>query len=231
MKILIVEDERELSDGIVSFLNKEDYLCEQAFTFSEAAQKVGVYEYDCILLDLMLPGGSGLDVLRIIKEEAPQTGVIIVSAKDSVDDKVAGLKMGADDYLAKPFHLPELSMRIFALLRRKCFTNHNIMRSGTLEIDLLAKEVKADGTLLDLTKTEYELLLFLLENKKRVVSKSALAEHLSGDMADMMNDFSFVYAHIKNLKCKLAEAGVVDCIKTYYGTGYKWELEDEKSAE
>lgn len=231
MKILIVEDERELSDGIVSFLKKVDYLCEQAFTFSEASQKVVVYEYDCILLDLMLPGGSGLDVLRIIKEAVPQTGVIIVSAKDSVDDKVAGLKMGADDYLAKPFHLPELSMRIFALLRRKCFTNNNMMKCGALEIDLLAKEVKAGDTPLDLTKTEYELLLFLLENKKRVVSKNALAEHLTGDMADMMNDFNFVYAHIKNLKSKLAEVGMTDCIKTYYGTGYKWEQEDEKPAE
>ena len=116
MKLLIIEDECELSDSIVSFLNQEDYLCEQAFTFSEATMKVGLYEYDCILLDLMLPGGSGLDILRKIKKETPQTGVIIVSAKDSVDDKIAGLKIGADDYLAKPFHLPELSMRIFALL-------------------------------------------------------------------------------------------------------------------
>lgn len=231
MKLLIVEDEHELSDGIVSFLNKEDYLCEQAFTFSEALMKIGIYEYDCILLDLMLPGGNGLDLLRKIKQEAPQTGVIIVSAKDSVDDKVAGLVIGADDYLAKPFHLSELSMRIFALLRRKCFANSNIVQSGAVEIDLLSKTVEANHTKLDLTKTEYELLLFLIENQNRVVPKSALAEHLSGDMADMMNDFNFVYAHIKNLKAKLAEAGVAECIKTYYGTGYKWILENEKSAE
>ncbi|WP_418699272.1 response regulator transcription factor [Bacteroides sp.] len=230
MKLLIVEDERELSDSIVNFLNREDYLCEQAFSVPEAMTKVGLYEYDCILLDLMLPGGSGLDVLRRIKKETPQTGVIIVSAKDSLDDKVAGLKIGADDYLAKPFHLPELSMRIFALLRRKCFANDNIVCSGAVEIDLLSKEVKVGNKNLDLTKTEYELLLFLIENRKRVVSKSALAEHLSGDMADMMNDFNFVYAHIKNLKAKLADAGAADCIKTFYGTGYKWE-ENEKSAE
>ncbi len=225
MKILIVEDQRELSDSIVSFLSKEDYFCEQAFTFSEALMKVDVYEYDCILLDLMLPGGTGLDVLRKIKERSPQTGVIIISAKDSVEDKVAGLKIGADDYLAKPFHLPELSMRIFALLRRRDFTNSNILRSGSLEIDLLSKEVTVGEKKLDLTKTEYELLLFLIENRKRVVSKSALAEHLSGDMADMMDDFNFVYAHIKNLKAKLSDAGITDCIKTYYGTGYKWGLE------
>lgn len=227
MKLLIIEDERQLSDSIVSYLNREDYLCEQAFTFSEAMMKVGVYEYDCILLDLMLPGGSGLDILRRIKQRTPQTGVIIVSAKDSLDDKVAGLQIGADDYIAKPFHLPELSMRIFALLRRKNFTATNTLRSGTVAIDLLGKRVTVGNRALDLTKSEYELLLFLIENRRRVVSKSALAEHLSGDMADMFDDFNFVYAHIKNLKAKLADAGVPDCIKTYYGTGYKWILENE----
>ena len=210
MKLLIVEDERELSDSIVSFLCREDYLCEQAFSFAEAAMKVELYEYDCILLDLMLPGGNGLDVLRKIKSTSPQTGVIIVSAKD---------------YLAKPFHLPELSMRIFALLRRKCFTNSNTLQNGPISIDLLGKVVSVGTVTLDLTKTEYELLLFLIENRRRVVSKSALAEHLSGDMADMMNDFNFVYAHIKNLKAKMADVGMADCIKTYYGTGYKWAIE------
>ena len=165
-----------------------------------------------------------MDVLRKIKSTSPQTGVIIVSAKDSLDDKVAGLKIGADDYLAKPFHLPELSMRIFALLRRKCFTNSNTLQNGPISIDLLGKVVSVGTVTLDLTKTEYELLLFLIENRRRVVSKSALAEHLSGDMADMMNDFNFVYAHIKNLKAKMADVGMADCIKTYYGTGYKLSL-------
>ena len=225
MKLLIVEDERELSDSIVSFLCREDYLCEQAFSVAEAAMKVELYEYDCILLDLMLPGGNGLDVLRKIKSTSPQTGVIIVSAKDSLDDKVAGLKIGADDYLAKPFHLPELSMRIFALLRRKCFTNSNTLQNGPISIDLLGKVVSVGTVTLDLTKTEYEHLLFLIENRRRVVTKSELAEHLSGDMADMMNDFNFVYAHIKNLKAKMADVGMADCIKTYYGTGYKWAIE------
>lgn len=229
MKLLIIEDERQLSNGIVSYLGREDYLCEQAFTFSEAMMKVEVYEYDCILLDLMLPGGSGLDVLRRIKQRRPQTGVIIVSAKDSLDDKVEGLKIGADDYIAKPFHLPELGMRIFALLRRNNFAATNTLQSGKIEIDLLSKKVRVGDTVLDLTKSEYELLLFLLENRRRVVSKSAIAEHLSGDMADMLDDFNFIYAHIKNLKSKLAEAGVTDCIKTYYGTGYKWILGNEGS--
>lgn len=222
MKILIIEDEKELSDSIADFLNQEEYLCEQSFTYDEAIMKVDLYEYDCILLDLMLPGGSGLDVLREIKKKKSNTGVIIISAKDSVDDKVLGLKIGADDYLSKPFYLAELSMRIYALIRRKAFSNNNIIQSNHLTIDLLSKEVNVDNQALELTKTEYELLLFLIENKKRVVSKSALAEHLSGDMADMMDDHNFVYAHIKNLKAKLADAGCTNCIKTYYGEGYKW---------
>lgn len=225
MKLLIIEDEQQLSDGIVSYLCNENYLCEQAFTFNDAMMKVGVYEYDCILLDLMLPGGSGLDILRRIKEKAPKTGVIIVSAKDSLNDKVEGLKIGADDYIAKPFHLPELSMRIFALLRRKNFTATNILTNGKMSIDLLCKKVNVGDTMLDLTKTEYELLLFLIENRQRVVSKSALAEHLSGEMADMMDDFNFVYAHIKNLKAKLSKVGITNCIRTYYGIGYKWTIE------
>jgi DNA-binding response OmpR family regulator len=222
MKILIIEDEKELSDSIADFLNQEEYLCEQSFTYNEAMMKVDLYEYDCILLDLMLPGGSGLDVLREIKKKESNTGVIIISAKDSVDDKVLGLKIGADDYLSKPFYLAELSMRIYALIRRKDFSNNNIIQSNLVIIDLLSKEVKVDNQILELTKTEYELLLFLIENKKRVVSKSALAEHLSGDKADMMDDHNFVYAHIKNLKAKLADAGCTNCIKTYYGEGYKW---------
>lgn len=227
MKILIIEDEKELSDSIVSYLSSEKYLCEQAFDFDDAKMKVCVYDYDCIVLDLMLPGGNGLDILREIRSRQNPVGVIIVSAKDSLDDKVEGLKIGADDYLAKPFHLPELSMRIFALLRRKSFTASNVLRSGPLEVDLLERQVKAHDTVLDLTKSEYDLLLFLVENKSRVVSKSAIAEHLSGDMADMLDDFNFVYAHMKNLKAKLAEAGAGKCIKTYYGAGYKWILEDE----
>ena len=225
MKILIIEDEKQLSDSIVSFLGQEEYLCEQAFSYMEAAGKIGAYEYDCILLDLMLPGGTGLDLLRHIKETAPRTGVIIVSAKDSLDDKVTGLRLGADDYLAKPFHLPELSMRVFALLRRKCFTASNVIQSGAVNVDLLERSVTIGEKRLDLTRTEYDLLLFLIENRRRVVSKSALAEHLSGDIADMMDDFNFVYAHIKNLKGKLADAGLSNCIKTFYGAGYKWIAE------
>ncbi|MDD6894580.1 MAG: response regulator transcription factor [Prevotellaceae bacterium] len=225
MKILIVDDDAHLSDSIVKYLCREGYLCEQVFTYNEAMMRVGVYEYDCVLLDWVLPDGNGLDILRRIKQRSPQTGVIIISAKDSLDDKIEGLKIGADDYLGKPFHLPELSMRVFALLRRMNFMASNVMHSGKLEIDLLCKRVSVRNQELDLTKSEYELLLFLLENRLRVVSKSSLAEHICGDMADALDDYNFIYAHVKNLKSKLANAGVKECIKTYYGVGYKWILQ------
>lgn len=225
MKLLIIEDEKALSHSIVSYLSHEEYLCEQAFSFSEALERICVYEYDCILLDLMLPDGNGLDLLRRIKHDTPQTGVIIVSAKDSINDKVEGLKIGADDYVAKPFHLPELGMRIFALMRRKCFATGNVITAGPVSIDLLNRSVSAGDCPVELTKSEYDLLLFLVENRRRVVSKIALAEHLSGDIADMMDDFNFIYAHMKNLKAKLTAAGAKGCIRTYYGTGYKWDIE------
>ncbi len=225
MKLLIIEDERMLSKSIAEYLGREDYLCENAYTCNEALSRIAAYEYDCILLDLMLPDGSGMEILRAIKKESPQTGVIIVSAKDSLEDKVEGLKIGADDYLAKPFHLPELSMRIFALMRRKKFTSDNTLRTGPLTIDLPERKVTVGDRAISLTKSEYDLLLFLIQNRRRVISKSAIAEHLSGDMADMLDDFSFIYAHIKNLKSKLSDAGITDCIRTFYGTGYKWNID------
>ena len=198
-------------------------LCVRAgFTYAEALEKVGLYDYDCVLLDLMLPGGNGLDILREIRKQQNPVGVIIVSAKDSLDDKVRGLEIGADDYLAKPFHLPELSMRIYAIIRRREFAGGNLLRSNGIEINLPAKSVSVKGRPVVLTRTEYELLLFFIGNAGKVVSKAAMAEHLSGDMADMLDSHDFVYTHIKNLKAKLAEAGVRDCVKNVYGTRYKW---------
>ena len=222
MKILIVEDERKLSDSIVAYLNGERYLCEQAFTYADAKMKVNMYEYDCILLDLMLPGGNGLDILSDIRSKSNPAGVIIVSAKDSLDDKVKGLEIGADDYLAKPFHLAELSMRIYAVIRRKAFSASNVLENNGIKINLLEKSVTVNGRPIVLTKSEYDLLLFFIGNKNRVISKSAMAEHLSGEMADMMDNHDFVYTHIKNLKAKLADAGCKDCVKNIYGTGYQW---------
>ena len=169
MKILIVEDERKLSDSIVAYLNGERYLCEQAFTYADAKMKVNMYEYDCILLDLMLPGGNGLDILSDIRSKSNPAGVIIVSAKDSLDDKVKGLEIGADDYLAKPFHLAELSMRIYAVIRRKAFSASNVLENNGIKINLLEKSVTVNGRPIVLTKSEYDLLLFFIGNKNRVI--------------------------------------------------------------
>ena len=222
MKILIVEDEHKLSDSIVTYLKSEKYLCEQAFDYNEALEKVRGYDYDCVLLDLMLPGGSGLDILRDIKRRNNPAGVIIVSAKDSLDDKVKGQEIGADDYLPKPFHLAELGMRVYAIIRRKEFGASNTLENNGIKINLLEKSVEANGRPVTLTKSEYDLLLFFIGNRNRVLSKGAIAEHLSGDFADMMDNFDFVYTHIKNLKAKLAQTGMPNCIQNVYGMGYKW---------
>lgn len=170
----------------------------------------------------MLPGGDGLDILRDIRRRHNPAGVIIVSAKDSLDDRLKGLEIGADDYLPKPFHLPELRMRIYAIIRRREFSANNIVCSNGLTIDLPAMTVTAGGNRIMLTRTEYELLLFFINNRNRVISKSSVAEHLSGEMADMLDNQNFIYTHIKNLKVKLASAGVKDCIRNVYGAGYKW---------
>lgn len=222
MKLLVIEVEKELSDSIVLYLSSENYLCEQAFTYADTLEKVNVYDYDCVLLDLMLPGGDGLDILRDIRRRHNPAGVIIVSAKDSLDDRLKGLEIGADDYLPKPFHLPELRMRIYAIIRRREFSANNIVCSNGLTIDLPAMTVTAGGNRIMLTRTEYELLLFFINNRNRVISKSSVAEHLSGEMADMLDNQNFIYTHIKNLKVKLASAGVKDCIRNVYGAGYKW---------
>jgi DNA-binding response OmpR family regulator len=177
-------------------------------------------------LDLNLPGGDGLKILEEIKARKIDSGIIIISARGALDDKIKGLQIGADDYLAKPFPLPELSVRIYALMRRQQFSHNNTLTSNGITIDLLAKTVNVGNIEIILTKSEYELLLFLIGNKNKVISKNAIAEHLSGDMADMLDSHNFVYAHIKNLKAKLNEAGAEACIKTVYGTGYKWEDKD-----
>lgn len=223
MKILIIEDERELSQNIKKYLSSENYVCEQVYSFDEALEKISLYSYDCILLDLNLPGGDGLKILEGIKKLGIDSGIIIISARGTLDDKLEGLKIGADDYLSKPFPLSELSMRIYALLRRQQFSHNNILKSNDVEIDLLAKKVKANDRDVVLTKSEYELLLYLVSNKNKVISKNAIAEHLSGDMADMFDSQNFVYAHIKNLKLKLVDAGCMNHIKNIYGTGYQWE--------
>ncbi|SDI96682.1 response regulator transcription factor [Chryseobacterium jejuense] len=223
MKILIVEDESELAKSISEYLSEENYLCENAATFSEAMNKIETFEYDCILLDIMLPDGNGLKILEELKKQNKQDGVIIISAKNALDDKIEGLKLGADDYLTKPFHLSELMARVYSIIRRKQFSSSNVVKQNELQIDLLAKTVAVNNESIFLTKKEFDLLIYFIGNKNKVISKSTLAEHLSGDFADMLDNHDFVYAHVKNLKKKLYDAGCEHYLKTVYGTGYKWE--------
>lgn len=229
MKILIIEDEKELALDIAQYLSGENYLCENAATFNEALEKTELYEYDCILLDLMLAGASGLELLKLLKEQNKREGIIIISAKNAIEDKVKGLQLGADDYLSKPFHHAELAARIHSVIRRKQFDSTNLIQQNEITLDLLAKTVQVNQQPVNLTRKEFDLLLFLIGNKNKVVSKSSVAEHLSGEIADMFDNHDFVYAHIKNLKKKLSEAGSGNYLKTIYGSGYKWETYEQTS--
>ena len=224
MKILIVEDEKELSKSMVAYLKAENYQCETATSFKEAREKTESFDYDCILLDISLPDGNGLQVLKELKANHKTDGVIIISALDSMDDRIVGLNLGADDYLPKPFHLAELAARIAAIIRRRRFDGTSIITLNELSLDTNAKIVTVHDKPVDLTRTEYDLLLYLVTNKNRVVSKNAIAERISGDEADVFNNYDFIYAHMKNLKKKLSSAGSTDYIKAIYGMGYKMEI-------
>ena len=220
MKILIIEDEKELSDSIATYLKSEDYICEIASDFNKALEKTELYEYDCILLDITIPGGNGLEILKELKANNKMDGVLIISAKNSLDDKVKGLTLGADDYLPKPFHLSELSARIAAIIRRKNFEGNDLVKFNNIIIDTRAKLVSINNKHIDLTKKEYELLLYFVSNKNRVISKNAIAEHLWGDGMEGNNDF--IYTHIKNLRKKLTDAAGTGNIVSVYGMGYKF---------
>lgn len=224
MKILIIEDEAELSASICSYFSTERFLCETAFDFATAIEKISLYDYACIILDISLPGGNGLQILKELKANHKADGVIIASAKNSLDDKVCGLKAGADDYLTKPFHLSELGARVDAIIRRKSFDGRNVIAFDALEINLVEKQIYAFGKCLDFTRKEYDLLLYFASNKNKVISKAAIAEYLAGDNMDMADNYDFLYTHIKNLRKKLQIAGCADYIRSVYGMGYKFAL-------
>jgi DNA-binding response OmpR family regulator len=224
MKILIIEDEKELRNTMISYLKGESYTCEEASDFKSAMTKSESFEYDCILLDISLPDGNGLNVLKELKANNRLDGVIIISAKNSLDDRISGLNFGADDYLSKPFHLSELSARIAAVIRRRRFGGNTILTIHEISIDAEAKTVMVKNQPIEITRKEYDLLLYLFINKNRVISKNAIAEHLTGDVDGFIDNFDFIYTHMKNLKRKLAQAGAEDYIKTVYGMGYKLEV-------
>ncbi|MEO8583867.1 MAG: response regulator transcription factor [Flavitalea sp.] len=225
MKILIIEDEKELSSNMAGYLSGENYTCEIADNLKTATAKIESYDYDCILLDISLPDGNGLQILKQLNVHNRTEGVIIISAKNAIDDRITGLKLGADDYLSKPFHLSELSARISSLIRRRRFGGNKVLTIGELSLDTEGKTVTVNNSFIDVTRKEYDLLLYLLINKNRVISKNAIAEHLSNGEAGYFDNFDFIYTHIKNLKKKLSLGGCKDYIRSVYGMGYKFEVE------
>lgn len=222
MKILIIEDEIELLIGISNYLTKENYICELAENFRKADDKLAIYEYDIILLDITLPDGNGLNLLNTIKKHQKKAVIIIISAKNSLDDKIHGLDLGADDYITKPFYLSELNSRIKAVLRRKQFDGTNILTFNEITVDTESKSVSINGKLIVFTKKEYDLLLFFMINKNRVLTKEAIAEHLWEDNIDMADTYDFIYTHLNNIRRKIKAVGGNDYVKTLYGMGYKF---------
>ncbi len=229
MKILIIEDEPEILKTIESFLLSENYIVEKATNFSSALEKVRLYAYDCILLDISLPGGSGLKILEDMKKNQISGNTIIISARNAVDDKVAGLELGADDYLTKPFHLAELHARIKAVLRRKKFDGKEILELKNTTIDYSQREILVNGKLLELNRKEYDILIFLSANMNRLITKTALAEHVWGDHIDNADNFDFIYAQIKNIRKKLKDATSDLSVESVYGVGYKLEYKSAES--
>lgn len=221
MKILLVEDEKELSDSIVESLSKEKFRIETAADFSSAIEKIGMYEYDCILLDIGLPDGSGLEILKKLKASEKTENVIIISAKDSLDDKLIGLNLGADDYLTKPFHIAELNARVKAVLRRKKTGGKNTVEFGNLIVDVEERTAFANEKLISLNRKEFDILNYFLFNQKRLVTKTALAEHVWGDHIDQADNFDFIYYQIKNLRKKLKKSDADVEIEAVYGVGYR----------
>ena len=225
MNLLLVEDERELSKSISTYLFQSKFFVETAFDYSEARDRIRENRYDCVILDISLPGGTGLHLLQALKKANRPEGVLIISAKNAVDDKIAGLDLGADDYLSKPFHLGELSARINSIIRRRMLDGNNEVLMGKLKINTAGKTVACDNAPVDLTRKEYELLLYFASNRNRVVTKEAIIHHLWGDHANLVDSYDIVYAHIKNLRKKITDAGCPDYIKAVYGMGYKLAIQ------
>lgn len=222
MKLLLVEDEKDLSHSICAYLEQGGYRCESAATYESAREKVSLYQYDCILVDINLPGGSGLEIVKLLKDMKSPAGIIIISARNSVDDKITGLDLGADDYIAKPFNLAELNSRIRSVLRRRNFEGSHEALFNEISINTPEQLVKVNASPVVLTKKEYDLLLFFVSNKNRVVTKETIATHLWGDDMDLADSYDFIYTHIKNLRKKLVEKGSRDYIRTIYGAGYRF---------
>jgi DNA-binding response OmpR family regulator len=207
---------------MLQFLVHNGFVVEHAATLQEGFEKTNVYHYDMVIVDIGLPDGNGLDLVKRMKEKEMDAAILIVTAKNAIEDKVHGLDLGADDYITKPFHKTELNARIRSILRRKKFSSSNIIKRNEIKIDILAAQAYVNDHPLLLTKKEYDLLLYFMYNQNRVLTKESIAEHLWGDQIDQADSFDFIYNHIKNLRKKIINAGSKDYIKSMYGMGYKF---------
>lgn len=226
MNLLVIEDEIDLLDSIKEYLESQSFSVQTATTFSSAEEKIDLYHYDCIIVDIGLPGGSGLDIINKLKNLGRDVGIIIISAKNSLEDKLTGLDIGADDYLTKPFHLSELNARIRSIIRRRGLQGSNEKKINELTIKFDQRRVLINDHEIVMTRKEYDLLLYFIMNEDRVLSKEDIAEHLWGDdMSIIADSFDFIYNHIKNLRKKMIDNGCRDYIKTIYGIGYKFSVE------
>lgn len=225
MKILIIEDEPSLRELIQRSLEKERYVVEAAADFQSGLRKIEDYDYDCVLLDIMLPDGNGLNLLEQLKKMRKRENVIIISGKDSLDDKVLGLELGADDYLPKPFHLAELNARIKSVIRRQRRDGEMDIRLANIRIVPDTFQVFVDDKEVELNRKEYDILLYFANRPGRLVNKNTLAESVWGDHIDQVDNFDFIYAQIKNLRKKLKDAGALAELKAVYGFGYKMTVE------
>lgn len=222
MKILIVEDEPELLKSINNYLVQNDFRCSQADNIRSAQAYLDENDYDCIVLDITFPVGSGFDIIKRLKAAGKNCGILIISAKNSLDDRLAGLELGADDYLIKPFHLPEMAARLHAIHRRRFFNGNDILTFDALTVNVQDKYVKTENGSVELTKKEFDLLLYFISNNEKVVTKQSIIDHLWGEQAAMTDNHDLIYVHIKNLRKKLVEKGCPDYISAVYGVGYRF---------
>jgi DNA-binding response OmpR family regulator len=224
MKLLLIEDTIELAKSIAGYLTQENYICEVAHSFDEARDKLVLFSYDCIILDIMLPDGNGINLLKLIRKEGIESSVLIISAQNALDFKITGLDEGADDYITKPFPLPELHSRIKAVMRRKSPGKNNQLIFSEITVHLQSLECLVNDSILNLTRKEINLLIYFINNQGRVLTRQAIAAHLWGDYTDNLDSVDFVYQHVKNLRKKITDAGGNDYISTLYGVGYKFSI-------